>query len=240
MGRRPRASTLHRSRLGSTALLAAIALLLIAVLAGTADTADAASPSELRKFKSRVMGEFSTQALATGVAVPGGAGFGETIIVAHKCDESFFDVDGMASAGVQALAETGSIAAFEAEVAAAVTAGTAQRSWEIGPPNGPTKGKGGPDLQIEEEFSCVTILVKLNPSSDWFAGVSAYDLRSGGTWPTPDADGYIFIELFPFDAGTLDGEEFRNQYHGDHAAGHDRELAGHRQVQRQQDRPAQA
>ena len=56
MGRRPRASTLDGSRFGSTALLAAIALLLIAVLAGAADTADAASPSELRKFKSQVQG----------------------------------------------------------------------------------------------------------------------------------------------------------------------------------------
>ena len=73
----------------------------------------------------------------------------------------------------------------------------------------PTGNKGGPkSVPVQEEFSCLTILVKINPTSDWFAGVSAHDLRAGGTWPTPDADNNIFIDLFPFDAGTLDGTEF--------------------------------
>ncbi len=191
-------------------LLVATVLAVLAVLAGTAGMADAASPSELRKFKARVIGKFNVAALATGVTRPSDAGFGDTIIVAHKCDVSFFSVAGTASAGVQALAETGSTAAFEAELDAAVAAGNAQDFWTINPPNGPTTGKGGPDLAIEEEFSCVTILVKINPSSDWFAGVSAYDLHQGGTWPTLDANNRISIELFPFDAGTLDGTEFES------------------------------
>ena len=191
-------------------LLLATVLAVLAVLAGAADTADAASPSEIRKFESRVFGKFNAAALATGVARPSGAGFGDTIIVAHKCDVSFFSVDGTASAGVQALAETGSTAAFEAELDAAVAAGNAQDLWKINPPNGPTTGKKGPALAIEEEFSCVTILVKINPSSDWFAGVSAYDLRPGGSWMTPEADGFNYIDLFPFDGGTLDGTEFES------------------------------
>ena len=198
------------SRWYSLALLAATVLMVVIVLAGAADTADAASPSEIRKFESRVFGKFNAAALATGVARPSGAGFGDTIIVAHKCDVSFFSVDGTASAGVQALAETGSTAAFEAELDAAVAAGNAQDLWKINPPNGPTTGKKGPALAIEEEFSCVTILVKINPSSDWFAGVSAYDLRPGGSWMTPEADGFNYIDLFPFDGGTLDGTEFES------------------------------
>ena len=199
-----------RSRWCFPVLLVATVLAVLAVLAGTAGMADAASPSELRKFKSRVFGRFDVTALATGVTRPSGAGFGDTIVVAHKCDVPLFSVGSMASAGVQALAETGSTAAFEAELDAAVAAGNAQEFWTIDPPNGPTTGKGGPDLAIEEEFSCVTILVKINPSSDWFAGVSAYDLRPGGSWMTPEADGFNFIELFPFDAGTLDGTEFES------------------------------
>ena len=146
MGRRPRASTLDGSRFGSTALLAAIALLLIAVLAGAADTADAASPSELRKFKSQVQGRVRrAQALAPGVAVPAGAGFGETIIVAHKCDYSFFSPGEVASAGVRALAEDGSTSDFQAEVTAAVAAGNAQASWTILAPGSPTGNKNGPN-----------------------------------------------------------------------------------------------
>ena len=197
------------SRWFSLALLAATVLMVPAVLAGAAGTADASSPSEQRKFSSQFQGKFDTLALATGVAVPTGAGFGETVIVAHKCAVSFFSVGNLASAGVQALAEDGSTSDFQAEVTAAVAAGDAQASWTIGAPNSPTGNKNGPSsVPVEDEFSCLTILVKINPTSDWFAGVSAHDLRAGGTWPTPGNNNSIFVDLFPFDAGTLDGEEF--------------------------------
>ena len=183
--------------------------MVLAVLAGAAGTADAGSSSEQRKFSSQFQGKFDTLALATGVAVPTGAGFGETVIVAHKCAASFFSVGNLASAGVQALAEDGSTSDFQAEVTAAVAAGDAQASWTIGAPNSPTGNKNGPrSVPVEDEFSCLTILVKINPTSDWFAGVSAHDLRAGGTWPTPGNNNSIFVDLFPFDAGTLDGEEF--------------------------------
>ena len=188
---------------------AATVLMVLAVLAGAAGTADAGSPSEQRKFKSQFQGKFDSPALATGVQVPTGAGFGQTIIVAHKCEFSFFTVDSSASAGVQALAEDGSTSDFQAEVTAAVAAGNAQASWTIPAPVSPNVNSNGPNsLPVEEEFSCLTILVKINPTSDWFAGVSSYDLRSGGTWPTPGNNNNVFIDLYPFDAGTLDGTEF--------------------------------
>ena len=197
------------SRWYSLTLLAATVLMVLAVLAGAAGTADAGSPSEQRKFKTQFQGKFDTPALATGVPVPAGSGFGETFLVAHKCDFSFFTVGNSASAGVQALAEGGSISDFQAEVTAAVAAGNAQASWTIGAPNSPTGNKNGPSsVPVEDEFSCLTVLVKINPTSDWFAGVSAHDLRAGGTWPTPGNNNSIFVDLFPFDAGTLDGTEF--------------------------------
>ena len=114
-----------------------------------------------------------------------------------------------ASAGVQALAEGGSTSDLQTEVTAAVAAGNAQASWTIPAPSAPDGNKNGPSsLPVKEEFSCLTILVKINPTSDWFAGVNAHDLRAGGTWPTPGNNNNVFIDLFPFDAGTLDGTEF--------------------------------
>ena len=197
------------SRWSFLTLLAATMLMVLVGLAGAADTADAASPSEQRKFKTQFQGKFDTPALASGVQVPAGAGFGDTVVVAHKCDFSFFTVGNSASAGVQALAEDGSTSEFQAEVTAAVTAGNAQASWTIPAPVSPNVNSNGPNsLPVEEEFSCLTVLVKINPTSDWFAGVSAHDLRAGGTWPTPGNNNNIFVDLYPFDAGTLDGTEF--------------------------------
>ena len=190
-------------------IVVATMLMVLAVLAGAAGTADAGSPSEQRKFKTQIQGKFDTPVLASGVSVPAGAGFGETIVVAHKCDFSFFTVGNSASAGVQALAEGGATSDFQAEVTAAVAAGNAQASWTIPAPDSPTGNKNGPNsVPVKEEFSCLTILVKINPTSDWFAGVSSYDLRSGGTWPTPGNNNNVFIDLFPFDASTLEGTEF--------------------------------
>ena len=190
-------------------IVVATMLMVLAVLAGAAGTADAGSPSEQRKFKTQIQGKYDTPALASGVSVPAGAGFGETIVVAHKCDFSFFTVGNSASAGVQALAEGGATSDFQAEVTAAVAAGNAQASWTIPAPDSPTGNKNGPNsVPVKEEFSCLTILVKINPTSDWFAGVSSYDLRSGGTWPTPGNNNNVFIDLFPFDASTLEGTEF--------------------------------
>ena len=195
--------------LGLRTIVVATMLMVLAVLAGAAGTADAGSPSEQRKFKTQIQGKYDTPVLASGVSVPDGAGFGETIVVAHKCDFSFFTVSNSASAGVQALAEGGATSDFQAEVTAAVAAGNAQASWTIPAPDSPTGNKNGPNsVPVKEEFSCLTVLVKINPTSDWFAGVSSYDLRSGGTWPTPGNNNNIFIDLFPFDAGTLDGTEF--------------------------------
>ena len=195
--------------LGLRTIVVATMLMVLAVLAGAAGTADAGSPSEQRKFKTQIQGKFDTPVLASGVSVPAGAGFGETIVVAHKCDFSFFTVGNSASAGVQALAEGGATSEFQAEVTAAVAAGNAQASWTIPAPDSPTGNKNGPNsAPVKEEFSCLTVLVKINPTSDWFVGVSSYDLRSGGTWPTPGNNNNIFIDLFPFDAGTLEGTEF--------------------------------
>ena len=195
--------------LGLRTIVVATMLMVLAVLAGAAGTADAGSPSEQRKFKTQIQGKYDTPALASGVSVPAGAGFGETIVVAHKCDFSFFTVGNSASAGVQALAEGGATSDFQAEVTAAIAAGNAQASWTIPAPDSPTGNKNGPNsVPVKEEFSCLTVLVKIEPTSDWFAGVSSYDLRAGGTWPTPGNNNNIFIDLFPFDAGTLEGTEF--------------------------------
>ena len=123
--------------LGLRTIVVATMLMVLAVLAGAAGTADAGSPSEQRKFKTQIQGKFDTPVLASGVSVPAGAGFGETIVVAHKCDFSFFTVGNSASAGVQALAEGGATSDFQAEVTAAVAAGNAQASWTIPAPTHP-------------------------------------------------------------------------------------------------------
>ena len=108
------------------------------------------------------MGKFNVrQALATGVSVPADAGFGQTVIVAHKCAVSFFSVGNLASAGVRALAEDGlylltskqkSLRPLRLETAQALVDDPCSKTLPTGNTNGPNS------LPVKEEFSCLTIL----------------------------------------------------------------------------------
>jgi hypothetical protein len=49
----------------------------------------------------------------------------------------------------------------------------------------------------------LTLVSMIGPSPDWFVGVSRLSLLSGGQWRTQHS-----VNLYPYDAGTENGEEF--------------------------------
>ena len=204
MSPRLRRSRLHGSRLGSAAQVAVIALLVIAVLAGIAQPVQGAGPSQERKFDIRFTSQFNGGALASGVSVPTGARFSRLVIVAHNGHVTFWEESGSASAGVEELAEDGTYSGFEDEVNAAVAAGNARALETFPDHTGPTGGKEKRSFKVDGDFPYITVLAKVQPSSDWFIGVSKYDLRPGGSWISTNTT----VNLHPLDAGTLDGTEF--------------------------------
>ena len=58
-------------------------------------------------------------------------------------------------------------------------------------------------IVVDEAFSQVSVASMIAPSPDWFVGVSALDLRDGGSWRPS-----VVVDLTPWDAGTDDGTDF--------------------------------
>lgn len=134
-------------------------------------------------------------------AYPAGAHFSSLIGGVHNDQSSFWDPDGLASAGIEQMAEVGGTTALRNEVQAAINAGAASEVVEGGGITSP--GSTSSTFQVSSEFPLVTLVTMVAPSPDWFVGVHGFDLRDGVGWKN-----HASIELFPYDAGTEQGVGF--------------------------------
>ena len=152
-------------------------------------------------YHAEFTGAFTTDALVAGVGVPGGAHFTTLIGSVHNQGVVFWERGGTASAGTEIMAETGSAGTLRSEVVAAGqdSASIIQQTLSGG-------GTASADFEIEVsgEHASVMLASMLAPSPDWFVGVSGLPLLG--------ADGHWVhqakVELFPYDAGTENGERF--------------------------------
>ena len=69
---------------------------------------------------------------------------------------------------------------------------------------GPEVKKTGVDVQVNANFSKVSIITMLAPSPDWFIGINSVDLCNSGKWQ----ESLDIAMLSPYDAGTEDGTTF--------------------------------
>ena len=152
-------------------------------------------------YRVEFAGAFTTDALAAGVGVPGGAHFTTLIGSVHNQGVVFWERGGTASAGTEVMAETGGIGTLRSEVAAAGRDSTSVIQQTL-----PGGGTATADFTIEVsgEHASVTLASMLAPSPDWFVGVSGLPLLgSDGHWVHQAK-----VDLFPYDAGTENGERF--------------------------------
>lgn len=135
---------------------------------------------------------------------PGGsAHFSPLVGNTHNIAGQIWDVGGIATNGIEQMAETGGTSMLNAEIDTELNSGGTESRV-----NG--AGAGNVDsIEIEMTvsnshplFSMVTMIA---PSPDWFVGVHDLDLRENGVW----RQNYT-VDLFPYDAGTQDGDSFNN------------------------------
>ena len=131
----------------------------------------------------------------------GGAHFTTLIGAVHNGDVTFWAAGEMATPGVERVAELGVTGTFETEISNAEQ-GTVKSLVR----EGGTSATG--ERTFEVEFSrthpLLTLLSMIGPSPDWFVGVSGLSLLDGSdAWLPSHA-----IDLFPYDAGTENGERF--------------------------------
>lgn len=128
-------------------------------------------------------------------AMPGTAHFTQVIGATHNSGTAIWVSGGMASAGVEDVAELGAVAALIGEIDRNDNADVTVRAGTSF--NAPTQTVST-TFTVKASHPLVSVLSMIAPSPDWFVGVSSLGLYDNG-WRNR------VVDLHPYDAGTEDG-----------------------------------
>lgn len=143
---------------------------------------------------------WNTDSTPNGVVA--GAHFTTLIGAVHNSGVIFWREGGMATPGVEDVAELGDTRGFEQEIEKAV-AGTVGYTV-MGSGNIYATEKETFEVRFNRSYPLFTLLSMIGPSPDWFVGVSGLSLlNESDAWRSSHT-----VDLFPYDAGTEDGERF--------------------------------
>ena len=177
-----------------------VALLAAAGLGGGGLTAPAEGQSNGDPATYTVMfqGEWTTSSTPGGVV--GGAHFTTLIGAVHNREVTLWSPGGTATPGIEGVAELGATGTFRSEINAkgADVASIIQQPVRFG-----GRGSAAFEIEVTTEHPLVTLVSMIGPSPDWFVGVSRLSLHEGGQWRSQRS-----VNLYPYDAGTEEGEEF--------------------------------
>ncbi len=124
-----------------------------------------------------------------------GAHFSPLIGGLHDDTVSFWEPGGLATPGIERVAETGSIVTFRNEVLAAGSAAEVIFGNAVDADNETTV-----TLEVDIARPLMTLITMVAPSPDWFVGTHGLDLHSGGNWIDS-----LHLDLAVYDAGTDSG-----------------------------------
>ncbi|PIR25048.1 MAG: hypothetical protein COX62_07360 [Deltaproteobacteria bacterium CG_4_10_14_0_2_um_filter_43_8] len=133
---------------------------------------------------------------------PANAHFSRLIGGTHKSDVTFWKEGELASEGIEAMAERGSVTDLTAEINAAIAAGTAE-SVLLGSAIALSPGSTSFTFPITSDYHLVTLVSMVAPSPDWFVGVESLDLCENDSWVASKT-----VSLEPYDSGTDSGVTF--------------------------------
>ena len=146
-------------------------------------------------------GAWNTTVTAGGV--PSGGHFTTLIGGVHNAEVTFLKEGGMATAGVEIMAELGGTGTLTNEVRAAEPNALSVLQGSAGN-IGPTGSSTINMVTLTTDHPRVTLLSMVAPSPDWFVGVSGLSLLDAGADWLPSQT----VNLYPWDAGTEEGTEF--------------------------------
>ena len=117
----------------------------------------------------------------------------------HSSRVRFWAPGAAASDGIEAMAEMGRTSPLDAEVQAAIAAGTAY-GLILGGGIARSPGTATAEFEIGREHPLVSLVTMVAPSPDWFVGTDGLSLVEGGDWVAEKT-----VTLYPWDAGTDGG-----------------------------------
>ncbi|MCI0372334.1 MAG: spondin domain-containing protein [candidate division NC10 bacterium] len=130
---------------------------------------------------------------------PPDAHFSDLIGATHSAGWVMWAEGGLASPGIEQMAERGKSSPLDREVETAIRAGLAG-TWLGGGGIRRSPGSVSLDFRVSRAFSYVSLVSMLAPSPDWFVGVAGLDLCEKQRWLMERT-----VVLYAYDAGTDSG-----------------------------------
>ena len=130
--------------------------------------------------------------------------FSPLVGATHTARVRFWEPGGIATPGIEAMAELGRTTPLASEIRAVIDQGTAQHLLLGGGIN-PSPGNTGLDFEISLEYPLITLVSMVAPSPDWFTGVHDMSLVEDGDWVRERV-----VTLFAYDAGTDSGATYES------------------------------
>lgn len=135
-------------------------------------------------------------------AFPPTAHFSDLIGATHSARWTLWAVGGLASPGIERMAEGGKARPLADEVGAAIRTGDAGTLLR-GPDLERSPGSVSLDFRVTRAFPLVSLVSMLAPSPDWFIGVAGFSLCDDDRWATERT-----VVLYAYDAGTDSGTTY--------------------------------
>lgn len=129
------------------------------------------------------------------------AHFTNFIGMVHSKDSFLWAPNGLASTGLEFVAEVGSNWRLLNELDSIISKGKALSKFDIPAP--PITGGFDSIFHFTLQHSCISFASMIAPSPDWFAGINRYNLLQENQWVNT-----ITIPIYLYDAGTEDGDVF--------------------------------
>lgn len=144
------------------------------------------------------------------IPLPSNAHWSQLAIATHQTENSILQMGTAASAGIELIAEEGNTSTFESEV----TANPDADKFVIGGGLASAQGTITRSIQISSDYPFVSLASMIAPSPDWFIAINSENLRSGNNTVNNGWKASYTVDVFPYDAGTEDG----NGYNGSNLA----------------------
>lgn len=133
---------------------------------------------------------------------PADAHFSDLIGATHSADWTMWAEGGLASEGIEQMAERGKSRPLDREVKAAIQAGRAG-AWLAGENIRRSPGSVSLEFKVSRLFPLVSLVSMLAPSPDWFIGVAGLDLCENDRWAMERT-----VVVYTYDAGTDSGRTY--------------------------------
>lgn len=135
-------------------------------------------------------------------AFPSNPHFSPIIGATHTDALSLWEPGGIATNGIEVMAETGSPSPLSSEVSGHINAGLANQFINLGGVALSPDTRTG-TITVDADFPLISLVTMIAPSPDWFVGIHGVDLRPNGIWARE-----LVFDLDPYDSGTDSGANY--------------------------------